>query len=315
MLLVSDCQPENGCYGFHLFGNIEELLPVLRRRKRRLAYYLVGNLNTETYPASANLPAYVTEYYRLSNNPDSVTTLYDNLDRIIISLRVGTRVVETVYVTEHDMFVSGRFSPDNTHEVSPALIRALQSPELDLSTFLTHMGYYQGMQVARVEDIGQIHNQELSAQQILDLLQSYSGYSAIGQQIYVNTTSSSYGQDVQYDFNLTSAYNQYIPDYGVVWYDYRRSRAVTGARASVHGFGLSAWEWSDPGSDDWTNKWKECGILAAKVILCMGAVYLAAKGLSWLRSCWSVDSHGKSFRTMSRIRPPLQTHIMLDYVY
>uniref|UniRef100_A0A667WM12 Uncharacterized protein n=1 Tax=Myripristis murdjan TaxID=586833 RepID=A0A667WM12_9TELE len=139
--LVSDCQPENGCYGFHLFGNIEELLP--------LAYYLVGNLNTETYPASANLPAYVTEYYRLSNNPDSVTTLYDNLDRIIISLRVGTRVVETVYVTEHDMFVSGRFSPDNTHEVSPALIRALQSPELDLSTFLTHMGYYQGMQVAR----------------------------------------------------------------------------------------------------------------------------------------------------------------------
>lgn len=184
----------------------------------------------------------MTEYYRLNNNP-----VYDNLDRIIISLRVGTRAVETVYITEHDMFVSGRFSPDKTHEVSPDLIRALQSPELDLSTFLTYMGYYEGMQVARVEDIGQIHNQELSAQQILDLLQSYSGYSAIGQQAYVNTTSSSYGQNVQYDFNLTSAYNQYIPDYGVVQYDYRRSRAVTGARASVHGFGLSAWEWSDPG--------------------------------------------------------------------
>lgn len=33
--LVSDCQPENGFYGFHMFGNIEELLPLLDRRNKK----------------------------------------------------------------------------------------------------------------------------------------------------------------------------------------------------------------------------------------------------------------------------------------
>ena len=33
--LVSDCQPEKGFYGFHQFGNIEELLPVLNRPRKR----------------------------------------------------------------------------------------------------------------------------------------------------------------------------------------------------------------------------------------------------------------------------------------
>lgn len=32
--LVSDCQPENGNFGFHLFGNMEELLPVLSRPRK-----------------------------------------------------------------------------------------------------------------------------------------------------------------------------------------------------------------------------------------------------------------------------------------
>ncbi|KAF3851771.1 hypothetical protein F7725_005126 [Dissostichus mawsoni] len=30
--MVSNCQPERGIYGFHLFGNMEELLPVLNRK-------------------------------------------------------------------------------------------------------------------------------------------------------------------------------------------------------------------------------------------------------------------------------------------
>ncbi|MEQ2238047.1 hypothetical protein ILYODFUR_029340 [Ilyodon furcidens] len=34
MKLVSECQPEKGVYGFHKFGNVEELLPVLYKPKK-----------------------------------------------------------------------------------------------------------------------------------------------------------------------------------------------------------------------------------------------------------------------------------------
>uniref|UniRef100_A0A8D3ABF4 Uncharacterized protein n=1 Tax=Scophthalmus maximus TaxID=52904 RepID=A0A8D3ABF4_SCOMX len=114
--------------GFHPFGNFEELLPV--------AYFEVGNLNTETCPASANLPMYVRENYGLDGNHG----IY-NIDRIIISFQLKTRVVETVFVTEHDGVSFGGFSPDRTYGISSELLRALQSPQLDLTTFLTQAGY------------------------------------------------------------------------------------------------------------------------------------------------------------------------------
>lgn len=34
--MVSECEPENGAYGFHRFGNLEELLPVLPRSSREI---------------------------------------------------------------------------------------------------------------------------------------------------------------------------------------------------------------------------------------------------------------------------------------
>lgn len=33
--MVSECEPENGAYGFHRFGNLEELLPVLPKPKKK----------------------------------------------------------------------------------------------------------------------------------------------------------------------------------------------------------------------------------------------------------------------------------------
>ena len=103
----------------------------------QLAYFEVGNLSTGTYPESANLPPYVRENYGFEGTYDN-----SNKDRIIISYQVRTRVVEKVYVTEHDEAAAGMFRRDGTHEVSSELIQALQNPQLDISTFLTQMGYY-----------------------------------------------------------------------------------------------------------------------------------------------------------------------------
>lgn len=69
-----------------------------------------------------------------------------NTDRVIISFHMQTRIVETVHVTKHDEGFPGRFSPHGTYKVSCELIQALQNPELDITTFLNHMGYYTDIQ-------------------------------------------------------------------------------------------------------------------------------------------------------------------------
>ncbi|XP_006808827.2 uncharacterized protein LOC102790354 [Neolamprologus brichardi] len=168
MKLVSDCQPENGNFGFHLFGNMEELLPVLsrpRRSRSQVTYFEVGNLSTETYPASANLPAYVRENYR-----SGVRSNNSNIDRIIIGYRVRTRVVEAVYITEHDPAAFGRFRFDRTFEISCELIQALQNPQLDLTGFLIQMGYY----VNVLQGLGEIPYSDPSAQQTCSVVRHYS---------------------------------------------------------------------------------------------------------------------------------------------
>ncbi|KAK1885667.1 Chitin synthase 3 [Dissostichus eleginoides] len=144
MKLVSNCQPERGIYGFHLFGNMEELLPVLNRKcksKRQVLYFEVGNLNTDTYPASANLPTYVRENYVLEDKIGDI-----NLDRIIVSYQLRTRVVERVYVTEHDRAAFG--------------------------------GYWGDIQVVQANDIEEIYYPEPSAQQMFNIMQNYSGSTA-----------------------------------------------------------------------------------------------------------------------------------------
>lgn len=101
-----------------------------------------------------------------------------NIDRIIISYQVRTRVVEMVYVTEHDGAAFGRFSPDRTYEISSELIQTLQSLQLDLDTFLTHTGYWGDLQVVQSNHIEEIHHPEPSAQQMFNMVQTYSGCTA-----------------------------------------------------------------------------------------------------------------------------------------
>lgn len=131
----------------------------------QVTYFEVGNLSTETYPASANLPAYVRENYR-----SGVRSNNSNIDRIIIGYRVRTRVVEAVYITEHDPAAFGRFRFDRTFEISCELIQALQNPQLDLTGFLIQMGYY----VNVLQGIGEIPYSAPSAQQTCSVVRHYS---------------------------------------------------------------------------------------------------------------------------------------------
>lgn len=145
----------------------------------QVKYFEVGNLNTNTFPAAANLPTYVRENYEFAGNHGN-----KNTDRIIISLQVRTRVVETVYVTEHDGGGCGRFSADRTYEISCELIRALQSPQLDITTFLTQMGYYSDIQC---------------------------------QQLDVDMEPFNYDQLVQYFVNLSSQNSRHYSDAQAIW--------------------------------------------------------------------------------------------------
>ncbi|XP_038570505.1 uncharacterized protein LOC119899810 [Micropterus salmoides] len=327
MKLVSDCQPENGVYGFHRFGNIEELLPVLDRprkskSKRKLAYFEVGNLNTETYPASANLPTYVRENYGLYGNCSNY-----NIDRIIISYQVRTRVVEMVYVTEHDGAAFGRFSPDRTYEISSELIQTLQSLQLDLDTFLTHTGYWGDLQVVQSNHIEEIHHPEPSAQQMFNMVQTYSGCTArteqrndlrffseaFNQQLDVNMEPFGYDQQVQYVFNVTSHNSALVTNYSEVQYKHMWPEA----RDLRPSYWLSGWKNPYRGFDEEAKKRNGGGGFSLfKILLSAGVLYLAAKCFGWLRNCCKVDLNENVLKMIPWRTPSYQqTHIMLDYVY
>lgn len=141
----------------------------------QVLYFEVGNLNTETYPASANLPPYVRENYWSGGKCTNC-----NIDRIIIGYRVKTRVVETVYVTEHEAAMSGRFRSDRTYEISSELIQALQNPQLDLTTFLIQMGYY----VNVLQGVEAMPYSDPAAQQTFSVVQNYSGATATAQLLH-----------------------------------------------------------------------------------------------------------------------------------
>uniref|UniRef100_A0A3P9MPF3 Uncharacterized protein n=1 Tax=Oryzias latipes TaxID=8090 RepID=A0A3P9MPF3_ORYLA len=102
-------KPEEGDFGFHVFGNVEEE-------------------DGGRYAAAASLPPYVRENYNTFGGYDS-----NNTDRIIISYQRTSQQVEAVYVTEHDDADLGMFRHDGTFQVSAELIRALQNPQLDLN--------------------------------------------------------------------------------------------------------------------------------------------------------------------------------------
>lgn len=134
------------------------------------------------------------------NYRSGVRSNNSNIDRIIIGYRVRTRVVETVYITEHDPAAFGRFRFDRTFEISCELIQALQNPQLDLTSFLIQMGYY----VNVLQGIGEIPYSDPSAQQTCSVVQNYSGSTATTQQQQLYWYPSSYEQHVHYSYNTSA---------------------------------------------------------------------------------------------------------------
>ncbi|XP_028258934.1 uncharacterized protein LOC114434130 [Parambassis ranga] len=307
MKLVSACEPESGHFGFHLFGNIEELLPVLRRRnkkKRQVVYFVVGNLNTETYPASANLPAYVRENYGAYGDY--------NIDRIIISYHVQTRVVETLYVTEHDGAAYGRFRHDRTYDISSELVRTLQSTQLDVSNFLTWMGYYGDTQM--------VPNTETTTYYPESSVQTYSGYTASRPQS-IEFRYFTYAEHINRNY-----YNYHQNVHDVYYLEGLVDRKYHGAWRETPSYWPSCWESYKRAFEEAKKRGGGGGGGPSFFKLLLGAavLYLAAKCVSWcLRGCWEDDGqeailHRIPWRSpWSPQRSPClqRPHVMLDYVY
>ncbi|KAG7458558.1 hypothetical protein MATL_G00221530 [Megalops atlanticus] len=126
------CDPDDGDYGFHHYGNYEGLLPTLINCYGYV-YFEVGNLNADTHPGALDLPKYVREAY------DNRRNFYErNKDRIIISLHRSTKLIEEVYITEHQSG-SGDFSPDGTYLLSSDIIR--DAGNMQLIDFLQRAGF------------------------------------------------------------------------------------------------------------------------------------------------------------------------------
>ncbi|KPP56492.1 hypothetical protein Z043_125883, partial [Scleropages formosus] len=131
--MVLLCDPREGHFGFHHFGNFEKILPELQEPGEE-KYFEVGNLKPDTYPGSRDLPDYVRgDYDGTWRNGEH------NKDRVIVRLK-GRNVVTEVYVTEHEAS-SNNFDPKRTHLVTPDTVRLIREPHLELEDFLYKTGY------------------------------------------------------------------------------------------------------------------------------------------------------------------------------
>ncbi|XP_033182024.1 uncharacterized protein LOC113161900 [Anabas testudineus] len=232
-----------------------------------------------------------------------------------------TRVVETVYVTEHDRSSSGRFRSDRTYQISAELIHALQSPVLDITTFLIRMGYFLPMWGLNGNDNEEINYPEPAEQQ---MLHTYNGWTAttgqnydsgflsdiFQQQLDAYTSPFSYDQQVNYTDNVTQD----------------NSGLMAVCREMQHPHRSQYYpppEWYQPYevfNEEAKKRRGGGGCSLVKLLLGVGAFVgafcFAAKCFSWLRS-WFKVSPDESIVKMIPWRPAIykHTHIMLDYVY
>ncbi|KAK9981819.1 hypothetical protein ABG768_001343 [Culter alburnus] len=129
-VMISECDPANGDFGFHHFENrhynsVNKLLP-----DRYYPYYVVGNLNIKKYPKAKDLLEYVSE--------DKSTDQHNsNTDRIIVSLS-KKRQFQRVYVTQHRN--RSNYDPNATYRISRGLLMIIRR-RMRLEHFLEEMGY------------------------------------------------------------------------------------------------------------------------------------------------------------------------------
>ncbi|XP_048851447.1 uncharacterized protein LOC125720284 [Brienomyrus brachyistius] len=124
--MVAKTHPRTREFGFHIFHNIEQILPVLLGSQS--CYFEVGNLHAD---GAAALPFSVAD-----TGSDK-----SNTDRIIVRMDSG-QVVGEVYITEHTPHQNS-FSSESTYRISRGLIRSIRG--LEESVFLQWAGYIPGM--------------------------------------------------------------------------------------------------------------------------------------------------------------------------
>ncbi|KAK9981817.1 hypothetical protein ABG768_001341 [Culter alburnus] len=126
-IMISECDPADGDFGFHLFENRydengDKLLPDID-----FPYYVVGNLNS---PGAEELPEYISDKYNYEYNI--------NTDRIIVSL-YDEEWFHRVYVTQHHNR-SNDYDPNATYRISRGLLMIIK--RMCLEHFLEEMDYY-----------------------------------------------------------------------------------------------------------------------------------------------------------------------------
>ncbi|KAL2092351.1 hypothetical protein ACEWY4_012149 [Coilia grayii] len=125
VIQLVDIDPSLEDFGFHYYGNFDKTLPT----ESNWRYYTVGNLNPNSHPGSARLPAYVTSDFRNTRNDRN-----RNLDRIIVqSYRNTPSRVRRVYLSEH-------YEPNSIIEISPEALRQIRNIPT-LREFLELVGY------------------------------------------------------------------------------------------------------------------------------------------------------------------------------
>lgn len=125
-VMISECDPANGDFGFHLFENRYDdngtkLLPDID-----FPYYVVGNLNS---PGAEELRECISDEHSYQYNI--------NTDRIIVSL-YDEEWFHRVYVTQHHD--RSNYDPNATYRISRGLLMIIR--RMSLEDFLEKMGYY-----------------------------------------------------------------------------------------------------------------------------------------------------------------------------
>uniref|UniRef100_A0A8C9RY79 Uncharacterized protein n=1 Tax=Scleropages formosus TaxID=113540 RepID=A0A8C9RY79_SCLFO len=119
--------PKSEAYGFHYYGNKENILPSIRNLKN-YSYYVVGNLyDNEDLPSDVRLPEYVTDEFLSSKKFDSNDQ--NNRDRIIVR-RTPFGSIDQVYITQHYNYGSiygSKYDQNNTYKIGTELLKQIRN--------------------------------------------------------------------------------------------------------------------------------------------------------------------------------------------
>ncbi|XP_028981043.2 uncharacterized protein LOC114840866 [Esox lucius] len=138
-VIIPNFVPGRGDWGFFSYSDSKRVFPPLLDQNQQ-GYYSVGNLNLQI---SYSLPHFVTQSYRLA-----LGSAERNRDRVVVRTSPNREYLEAVYITQcyplNDPR-SNQYDPQNTWQISPALLREIRNLSANrkdsLSVFLYTASY------------------------------------------------------------------------------------------------------------------------------------------------------------------------------